>query len=897
MRSAGRLLPGVVVTVLGIIQFAVSGCGGGSSGSSVPPPPISVSFNGGSSQTIGQGQSATITAIVANDPSGKGVTWMLTGPGALSKQTSTSVEYDGPPAVASNATATITATAAADPSKSAAYMVNLAVISISVSPATANVAPNATQSFSAVVQYDGSNEGVVWSLSQGGAPCSPTCGTVAPTNTASGASTTYKPPPTVPANVAVTLTATSLADATRSTPAAITIAPSLPISVSVSPGSANAVVSTNTLFMATVLSDLANAGVTWTLTQGGASCSPACGALDLTSTASGAPVTYFAPSSVPTNPMVTLTATSMTDTTKSASATVTVVPPPISVSVSPTSVLMGVNSTQQFTATVKNDGANKGVTWAPSQNNAPCAPACGTVAPTSTASGEATTYTAPSTVPTNPAVTIAATAVSDNSTSASAAITLTNGTVKLVPASVNFGRVMIGTIKSTDITLTNTGANTLTITGINLTGSQTSLTVFSETNTCGGALAPVASCAITVSFKPTFQFPFSATLAITDSSADSSQSVKLHGKGSRTATAAMQTALSAASVVAAPVPTGPNSVGTRVVQLVDSSRKDPYVANGTMRDLLVRFWYPASLAEGCKPAEYTSQRVWNYFSELIGVRLPVVTTNSCLDAPVADGQHPVFVFTHGYTGTFTDYTFLFEDLASRGYVVASVDHTYEATAVEFPDGRFVESIPGSHFGNTPGNDAGELAFAVSVRLDDLRFVVNELKRLNEAALSPFVGKLELSQIALGGHSLGGMTTLLGIEADAHIKAGIVLDGVVPEPPAKPLSTAVLLLAAGREQWSDGELQLWSQLRGPRFAINFRGAEHLTPTDLVWLAKGAIKTGTMGSEKTIAAIRDYIAAFLDANLRGQPQELLLNGVSGEFPDAEPFTPLQLLREKK
>src|SRR6516162_11287129 len=132
MRSAGRLLPGVVVTVLGIIQFAVSGCGGGSSGSSVPPPPISVSFNGGSSQTIGQGQSATITAIVANDPSGKGVTWMLTGPGALSKQTSTSVEYDGPPAVASNATATITATAAADPSKSAAYMVNLAVISISV---------------------------------------------------------------------------------------------------------------------------------------------------------------------------------------------------------------------------------------------------------------------------------------------------------------------------------------------------------------------------------------------------------------------------------------------------------------------------------------------------------------------------------------------------------------------------------------------------------------------------------------------------------------------------------------------------------------------------------------------------------------------------------------------
>jgi len=60
------------------------------------------------------------------------------------------------------------------------------------------------------------------------------------------------------------------------------------------------------------------------------------------------------------------------------------------------------------------------------------------------------------------------------------------------------------------------------------------------------------------------------------------------------------------------------------------------------------------------------------------------------------GPHPVVVFTHGYTGTFTDYTFLFEDLASRGYVVAAVDHTYEATAVEFLDGRLVKSVFGSH---------------------------------------------------------------------------------------------------------------------------------------------------------------------------------------------------------
>ena len=87
------------------------------------------------------------------------------------------------------------------------------------------------------------------------------------------------------------------------------------------------------------------------------------------------------------------------------------------------------------------------------------------------------------------------------------------------------------------------------------------------------------------------------------------------------------------------------------------------------------------------------------------------------------------MFTHGYTATFTDYSFIFEDLASRGYVVASVDHTYEATAVEFPDGRFVKSVLGSHIGNTWRMDDESMSLALSARSEDLNFVVNELERL------------------------------------------------------------------------------------------------------------------------------------------------------------------------
>ena len=101
------------------------------------------------------------------------------------------------------------------------------------------------------------------------------------------------------------------------------------------------------------------------------------------------------------------------------------------------------------------------------------------------------------------------------------------------------------------------------------------------------------------------------------------------------------------------------------------------------------------------------------------------------------------------------------------------------------------------------------------------------------------------------------------------------------------------MTMGRTQWTDEECRLWSDLRGPRLAVNFVGAEHTTPSDAVWLAKGAIKTGTMGPEKTIAAVRDYVAAFLDTNLQGRPAAGLLNGASSDYPDAIVTTQEQAL----
>lgn len=871
-RALDRLLVSFTVAVAAILV----GCGGG--GTSTPPPPISVSVSAAAS-AADAGSQISITAQVSNDSSNQGVTWTMspaagTGSGILINATTGSVTYKGPATPpANNTSVTITATAIADTTKSASVTITLNALSVSVTANNYTVGAGATALITAVVTGDPSNGGVNWTIS-------PPSGAGTLSNE-TGTSVTYNAPPTPPANdVSVTITATSKADASKTGALAITF-PAIAVSVTATPSSVEA---TGTAQLSAAANyDPSNQGVAWAI-------SPSTGAGTL-SGATATSVTYTAPATPPPSDLVaTITATSVADNTKSGSANVTVLA--ITVAVTPASALIPLNASQQYKVTVNNDPTNQGGSSALTQSGSACAPGCGTVAPNNILNGTVT-YTAPATKPASPGVTLTVTSLEDNTKSSNTAITISTGTVELVPYILNFGSVKtrFGGSRTLTITLTNTGATALSISGMAFTG--TGAAAYSQTNTCGNSVASGLSCTITVTFKPPFQRIFVATLAITDSSTDSPQQVALTGSGLTRffGAEAVRSALVRSRSAAAPSTTGPSKVGTRVMELVDTGRDDPYLANGTKRDLLVRFWYPTSSAQVCQPAEYTSAGVWSYFSELKGVALPKVKTNSCWNAPLSAGPHPVVVFTHGYTGTFTDYTFLFEDLASRGYVVASVDHTYEATAVEFPDGRLVKSVLGSYLAKGARSDEKTLTFAVLVRLEDLKFVVNELERLNAGSNNPFAGELDMSRIALAGHSLGGLTTLLGVEEEPRFRAGVILDGVLPDAVPVGTQTPVLVLTAGNDGWGASDCRLWNGLSGPRVAVNLKGAEHVTPSDAVWLARYAVKTGSMGPDTTIAAVRNYVAAFLDANLRGLPPGRLLKGPSRPYPDAVVTTQAQ------
>ena len=50
------------------------------------------------------------------------------------------------------------------------------------------------------------------------------------------------------------------------------------------------------------------------------------------------------------------------------------------------------------------------------------------------------------------------------------------------------------------------------------------------------------------------------------------------------------------------------------------------------------------------------------------------------------------VLSPGFTNSRSALTGLAEDLASHGYVVAAIDHTYESFGTEFPDGRVTTGL-------------------------------------------------------------------------------------------------------------------------------------------------------------------------------------------------------------
>jgi len=195
------------------------GCTGSNS-----PNPIVLALIPGSSQTISQGGTVSITAMVAYDGANRGVTWRLSptaAAGTLTASTAARVTYNAPATVASPATVTVTATSVSNPSISASLQITVQPgvqpgVAVSLTPGSLQtIKQGVSLGVTASVANDSNNRGVTWSLS-------PSSG-AGMLSSMTATSVNYNAPSSVSGDVTATLTATSVADPTKSASLPITI--------------------------------------------------------------------------------------------------------------------------------------------------------------------------------------------------------------------------------------------------------------------------------------------------------------------------------------------------------------------------------------------------------------------------------------------------------------------------------------------------------------------------------------------------------------------------------------------------------------------------------------------------------------------------------------------------
>jgi dienelactone hydrolase len=255
-----------------------------------------------------------------------------------------------------------------------------------------------------------------------------------------------------------------------------------------------------------------------------------------------------------------------------------------------------------------------------------------------------------------------------------------------------------------------------------------------------------------------------------------------------------------------PGPTGPYPVGVAVAHLVDTSRADPWDKDLMVRDVVTTVFYPARDVRGYPVAPQMSAGAAQVFGMIDatihklppGVDWAATKTDAHLGAPAQPGRRPVLLYSPGLGDPRTIGTGLAEDLASRGFVVVTIDHPGEASEVDIPGrGPRVIGLPAD-----PSVDPLVYRTAIATRLADTRFVLKELAAGHGL---PRDLAVDLHRIGMYGHGLGGTIAAEALH-DNLVDAAVNLDGFLDYHPETPGGLGELLPIAA--EGTTRPLLLW-----------------------------------------------------------------------------------------
>jgi dienelactone hydrolase len=173
--------------------------------------------------------------------------------------------------------------------------------------------------------------------------------------------------------------------------------------------------------------------------------------------------------------------------------------------------------------------------------------------------------------------------------------------------------------------------------------------------------------------------------------------------------------------------TGKYQVATSTYTYTDISRVETYTDTGENRKLNVEMWYPKNTTE----------------------------------------TYPLIVFSHGSLGLKTSNLSLYNELASHGYVVCSIDHTYQCISTTDEDGHktsidkgFMREIISDNAKADRQQSYENYQKWMKIRTGDINFVIDYILTEAEKGNTDAAYKLvNSSKIGVMGHSLGGSAAL------------------------------------------------------------------------------------------------------------------------------------------
>lgn len=344
-----------------------------------------------------------------------------------------------------------------------------------------------------------------------------------------------------------------------------------------------------------------------------------------------------------------------------------------------------------------------------------------------------------------------------------------------------------------------------------------------------------------------------------------------------------------------PSPNGQYAIGTTSFELTDSNRNETFTETpNDYRRILIKVWYPTDILTGYTRAPYVDrihqfgtgiQTSWG-FPSIIVSHFSLIMTHSYLDAPLSqtEDDYPILIFSHGYGGIIIQNTVLMEELASNGYIVFSISHSYEAAVTSFPDGSVIYEASDVKY--------TDLVNSLQIWANDTVFLVDQLEISNNPNIPSILHDgMDLTRIGVLGHSFGGTTAEEVILTDLRFDVGISFDSPHGEKASSLNMTKPFMLFFGPDfgnpQMND---PVYLNSNSTCYGLYINGTRHHNFADVnLWspLLRSYGLLGTIDGRRMLQILNDYVLAFFDKYLKGMNAPIL-DGPSADYPEVLFFT---------